>query len=203
MTFHDYLIAKNACPAALDWLGDRTPYEAWRRCERADWMMWLAGHIAVDQRRLVLCATTCARAVLHLVPIGEDRPRLAIEAAEAWAHGRGTAEAAWYAAKGAAWAADAAAGAVKAAERAAARAAEWAACVAAARPAEWAEDIPATGATWWTAASVSEAATAAEVAQITMRAAAMRRYARGVRSVIPWAHVADRLRAAGVEVDEA
>jgi hypothetical protein len=33
------------------------------------------------------------------------------------------------------------------------------------------------------------------------RGAAMRRYARGVRSVIPWTHVADRLMAAGVEVE--
>jgi hypothetical protein len=31
----------------------------------------------------------------------------------------------------------------------------------------------------------------------------MRRYAHDIRSVIPWTHVADRLRAAGVEVDEA
>jgi hypothetical protein len=33
------------------------------------------------------------------------------------------------------------------------------------------------------------------------RAAALRRYAHDIRSVIPWTHVADRLRAVGVEVE--
>lgn len=38
----------------------------------------------VDRRRLVMAASDCAETVLHLVPAGEDRPRIAIEAARAW-----------------------------------------------------------------------------------------------------------------------
>ena len=46
----------------------------------------------VDERTAVFCASQCARTVLHLVPVGEDRPSAALEAAEAWARadrGRG------------------------------------------------------------------------------------------------------------------
>ncbi len=40
--------------------------------------------VALDHVGQVRVAIACARAVLHLVPAGEDRPRRAIEAAEAW-----------------------------------------------------------------------------------------------------------------------
>ena len=61
------------------WEGDGADAEAMlRACER------------VDRRRLVLAACACARTVLHLVPAGEDRPRVAIETAERWARGEAT-----------------------------------------------------------------------------------------------------------------
>lgn len=65
---------------------------AWRACDRGDWMLWLCGDFAGTpwsdaRRRLVLCTCECARTVLHLVPAQEDRPRIAIECAEAWARG--------------------------------------------------------------------------------------------------------------------
>jgi hypothetical protein len=152
-------------------------------------MLWLCSGIAVDRRLLVLCATGCARSVLHLVPPDEGRPRQAVEAAEAWAYGRGSAEDA-EAAYAAAWAATLDAGAAPAV-----LAGVWAAG-AAAGAAESAE--AAAQAVVLTALL---AASAAEAAGITTQATAMRRYARGVRSVIPWAHVADRLRTVGVEVE--
>lgn len=46
----------------------------------------------VDRRAAVWAACQCARTVLHLVPEGEDRPRLAIETAEAWTRGEATAD---------------------------------------------------------------------------------------------------------------
>lgn len=39
----------------------------------------------IDRCVAVWCAAQCARNVLHHVPAGEERPRLAIEAAERWA----------------------------------------------------------------------------------------------------------------------
>jgi hypothetical protein len=47
---------------------------------------------AADPRAAVWCAAQCARAALHLVPDGEDRPRRALEVAEAWARGLATDE---------------------------------------------------------------------------------------------------------------
>jgi hypothetical protein len=46
-----------------------------------------------DLRAAAWCASQCARTVLPLVPEGEARPRLALEAAERWARGEETPEA--------------------------------------------------------------------------------------------------------------
>jgi hypothetical protein len=202
MTFREYLRSIYACSDALDWLGDRSSREAWEACERPDWMLELCGRLSVDPRLIVLCATGCARSVLHLVPAGEDRPRLAIEAAEAWAYGRGSSDAgngapqaaaesaesaAWAAVRGAPWAADIAV----------MGAAAWAATAAtAARTAESAARGAARAADWAATALAAEATEAAGEATL----AAHRRYAQDIRGIIPWEHVADRLRAVGVEV---
>ena len=61
--------------------------------------------LAADHRAGVWCAAQCARTALHDVPEGEDRPRVAIETAEAWVRGEATpaaAEAAAIAAEAAA-----------------------------------------------------------------------------------------------------
>ncbi|MFH2202640.1 MAG: hypothetical protein ABIJ96_05970, partial [Elusimicrobiota bacterium] len=81
----------------------------------------------------MLAVAACVRTTLRYVPAGEDRPRLAIEAAEQWAadpteENRAAAETAGAAAETAAWAAGAAAEtAAWAAARAAAETAAWAA----------------------------------------------------------------------------
>lgn len=71
-----------ACPDALEWLGDRDAITAWRECHRADWMLWGALKIGIDRRLVTQMTCACARTVLHLVPDGEDRPRIAIETSE-------------------------------------------------------------------------------------------------------------------------
>ena len=73
-----------ACPTARDWAGDRTPRQAWDEATRADWLLWWARKLGVEQVTLARAACQIARTVLHLVPSGEERPRLAIEAAERW-----------------------------------------------------------------------------------------------------------------------
>ena len=89
------LVELNACPEAVDWASTQeSPASAWRDCQRGDWMLWLVGRLSgkpggVKRRRLVLCACECARLALKYVKAGEDRPRLAIEAAEKWARHEG------------------------------------------------------------------------------------------------------------------
>ena len=81
-----------ACVDAIQWVGDRDLLAAWQDCERADWMLWLAGKMC-DQsgwptrRQVVLAACACAERALIYVPLGEERPRLAIETARRWARG--------------------------------------------------------------------------------------------------------------------
>ncbi len=81
-----------ACRPALEWLQARTLAEAWEQSERGDWLLWLAAKSGVDRRRLVMAACACARLALVHVPPGEERPRVAIETAEAWCRGEATIE---------------------------------------------------------------------------------------------------------------
>lgn len=133
-TAHEHLISLGACNEALEWASQyTTAQQIWDNCERADWLLWWAARTeANSHQQIVLVSCQCARRALKYVPEGEDRPRLAIEAAEAWATNpteeaaRAAARAAvWAAAQAAARTAEAAARAAEAAE-AAARAA-WAA----------------------------------------------------------------------------
>ena len=130
----------------MEWASQyTTAQQIWDNCERADWLLWWAARTeANSHQQIVLAACQCARRALKYVPEGEDRPRLAIEAAEAWITNptEEAARAAWAAAR-AAWAAARtaeAAWAAEAAEAAARAAAAWAAAAwaaeAAARAAE-------------------------------------------------------------------
>jgi len=54
----------NACAPSLRWL--RTLPEsdglngAWRKCERADWMLWLIRHLRLPDKTMLLIAWECA-----------------------------------------------------------------------------------------------------------------------------------------------
>jgi hypothetical protein len=89
-SFQEKLRGMEACHEAVAWVGDRTLEEAWLECERADWMLWLAAKMLgqsgwPSHQDLVLAACDCAETALKYVPEGEERPRLAIQAARAWA----------------------------------------------------------------------------------------------------------------------
>ena len=152
----DRLNELGACSEAIEWCRGREA--AWDACERGDWMLWLCGRLAgppgSDSRKpLVLAACECARLSLHLVPAGEDRPRRAIETAEAWCRGEATLDQVRRAATAAATAAGWAAG--WAAADAAAAAAADAAYAAAAAAADWAPDAAAAAAADAAAAAVA------------------------------------------------
>jgi len=82
------LKAMGACPPAIKW-ASRYPdlQSAYDACDRGDRMLWYVARAGTDRRRLTLAACECARLALPHVPDGEDRPRIAIETAEAWARG--------------------------------------------------------------------------------------------------------------------
>jgi len=87
MTFKQQLIDMNACHEAVVWVGRKSLKTAWSKCERGDWMLWLAGKLDIDRKLLVLAACDCAEPALKLIPEGEDRPRQAIQTARDWCNG--------------------------------------------------------------------------------------------------------------------
>src|SRR5208337_2959706 len=88
-------LPSETCSPAVAWCLTQPSYEvAWETCNRPEWLLWLAGRLTTDPRPFVLAACACARTVLHLVAAGEERPRIAIEAAEAWCRGESAAAAA-------------------------------------------------------------------------------------------------------------
>lgn len=88
------LVKLGACKDAVEWAKTQpSAAAAWKSCERGDWMLWIACRTCGKQgsaahRRVVLTACACARLTLKYIPVGEDRPRKAIETAEAWARRR-------------------------------------------------------------------------------------------------------------------
>jgi hypothetical protein len=91
------LIRLRACSGARTWARGKSLHEAWNACERPDWLFWLAGRMAgkpgwPTRQQIVLAACACAETALRFVRQGEDRPRLAIEAARAWTRGEANIE---------------------------------------------------------------------------------------------------------------
>lgn len=92
ITLVQLLTKLGACSEAIAWAESLGPDHladeaAWQQCPRGDWMLWVAGRLAIPRATLVLGACACARQALVHVKTGEDRPRLAIETAESWARG--------------------------------------------------------------------------------------------------------------------
>ena len=182
------------CSEAIKWLLTQPDAEmAWNTCDRPSWMLWLAEKAGVEKPVFVRIACDIARTVLHLVPEGEDRPRLAIEAAEAWLANPNeentiavdeAARAASWAAYAARAAANAAVCAAEAAASSAVWAASWAACEAACAAASWAASREAAR-----AASRAAGWAAAWAASWAARAEARVNFADIVRKNIPFSAV--------------
>lgn len=54
-------------------------FDAWNKCQRGDWMLWLASKLKIDHRLLILAKGKCAETVLHLME--DDRSKGAVKAA--------------------------------------------------------------------------------------------------------------------------
>ena len=89
MKFQARLKKMNACKDAVEWCEQFDSFqEAWQKCERGDWMLWLIGKQIKnieERKKLVLCACKCARLSLKYVKKCENRPEEAIKKAEKWA----------------------------------------------------------------------------------------------------------------------
>ena len=85
-----------ACSDAIAWAKDyKTFQEAWDKCERADWMLWIAGKMigkngCSTRKEVVLVACKCARTALKYLPKDEKRPLKCIQIVEKWARGEAT-----------------------------------------------------------------------------------------------------------------
>ena len=90
MTFKKQLQKMEACQEAIEWVGDRTPEQAWEECERGDWMLWFAQKMGVELQPLTLAKARCAKLVIHLMK--DERSRNAVEVAERFGLGKATRE---------------------------------------------------------------------------------------------------------------
>jgi len=163
-----------ACDQALVWCETQRGVRldrVWRKCDRADWLLWIAASVGVDRRLVVRAACACAREVLpawEAYRPGDARPRVAIETAEAWTRGEATLSQAQVAAS-------------------AASAASAAASVASAAASVAASAASAASASVFVAASAASAASASVfVAVFAAGGGARRRMSFIVRRVIPW-----------------
>ena len=90
-TFYNFLEDINACEEACEWVKENnfTLNEAWQKCKRGDWMLWLIKKANLcDHRKLTLAKARCAKLVIHLMK--DERSRKAIEVAEDYGNNKAT-----------------------------------------------------------------------------------------------------------------
>ena len=90
MTLNRALSRLGACPAAKAWAQGKTARVAWETCEQPAWLFWVTARTGASRQQIVLAACACVRLALVYVERGEEGPRKAIEAAEAWTRGEAT-----------------------------------------------------------------------------------------------------------------
>jgi len=89
--FQNLLDDIQACPQAREWVADRSLVDAWKTCERPDWLLFFAdksGAISKKEWRLLACAF--ARTALKYTT--DPQPLKTIEVAERFARGEASVE---------------------------------------------------------------------------------------------------------------
>jgi len=86
-----------ACKDAVVWvttLETDLASEVWDRCERGDWLLWLAGELGADRKLLVSAACASARTSLPYIkdPQALEIATKALASAEKWTKGAATDE---------------------------------------------------------------------------------------------------------------
>jgi len=78
MNLEQYLRSIGACVAATEWVGNRTPEQAWAECPRGDWMLWLLEKWGVDCSAVGFwCAERARQSALRVLPPSKGRDALA------------------------------------------------------------------------------------------------------------------------------
>ena len=81
----------SACKEAVVWLKtQKNSIEAWKNCERGDWMLWLAKKLKVDDKKLTMAKAMCAKQVEHLMK--DQRSKDALQACFDYVNGKITRE---------------------------------------------------------------------------------------------------------------
>lgn len=84
--FSELLKELHACSEAKEWAGEMTIEEVVEKCERGDWLLWLAQKVGVDHRKLTLAKGHCANTVRHLMR--NNYSKRAVDAAILYGEGR-------------------------------------------------------------------------------------------------------------------
>ena len=80
-----------ACKDAVEYREQfNTFQEAWKNCQRGDWMLWIAFKLKVNKRTLTLTKARCAKTVMHLME--DERSIKAVKVAEKYGLGYATEE---------------------------------------------------------------------------------------------------------------
>jgi len=90
MAIQKLLEKLSACREGSEWVGDMSASEAWDKCERGDWMLWIVKKQNVDIKTITMAKVRCARLVQHLT--NDYRSLAALVAAERFANGEITRE---------------------------------------------------------------------------------------------------------------
>ena len=87
-TFATWLEEQYACQPAIHWVGSRSLRAAWRDCDRADWLIWMALNAGVNHKACVYVTSECVRlSVMHKA----DHEELAmLESVQCWCQGEST-----------------------------------------------------------------------------------------------------------------
>lgn len=89
--FQGWLACAGACPPAIEWVGDRDAETAWSKCDRAEWLLWLACTAGAEWDVMLRGACLAAREALQYSRRGDEKDAAFIEAVERLADGRATA----------------------------------------------------------------------------------------------------------------
>jgi hypothetical protein len=80
-----------ACEESVEWVGDRTPEQAYNDCPRGDWLLWLFQRTNPEDLQLLVLATGhCANTVRHLMT--DSRSTNAVDVTIAFGGGRASKE---------------------------------------------------------------------------------------------------------------
>ena len=83
----ELLMKLNACPEAMEWVGNKSWEECYATCHIGDWLLWLFKRTNPDDLRLLTLAKGhCANTVRHLMK--DERSLKAVEAAIAFGEGK-------------------------------------------------------------------------------------------------------------------